>query len=130
MKKIEVYKASMVELDYLVAVCEGYSLKDNGEILKCYRDGIFSYDWNPRYKEDESTWSPTSHWSQAGPIIGREYIGLSCWYDHKSGVFTCWRAEMVGGQNASFDTSPLIAAMRCYVASELGDEVEVPEELV
>jgi hypothetical protein len=25
--------------------------------------------------------------------------------------------------------TPLIAAMRCYVASQLGDEVEVPEEL-
>lgn len=26
--------------------------------------------------------------------------------------------------------TPLIAAMRCYVASKLGDEVEVPDELV
>lgn len=26
--------------------------------------------------------------------------------------------------------TPLIAAMRCYVASKLGDEVEVPEELL
>ena len=26
--------------------------------------------------------------------------------------------------------TPLIAAMRCYVASKLGDEVDVPEELV
>jgi hypothetical protein len=25
--------------------------------------------------------------------------------------------------------TPLIAAMRCYVASKLGDEVEIPEEL-
>lgn len=25
---------------------------------------------------------------------------------------------------------PLIAAMRCYVASKLGDEVDIPEELV
>lgn len=28
-----------------------------------------------------------------------------------------------------FGPTPLIAAMRCYVASKLGDEVEVPEEL-
>ena len=27
-------------------------------------------------------------------------------------------------------TSDLIAAMRCFVASRLGDEVEVPEELL
>jgi hypothetical protein len=25
--------------------------------------------------------------------------------------------------------TPLIAAMRCYVASKLGDEVEIPSEL-
>jgi hypothetical protein len=25
--------------------------------------------------------------------------------------------------------TPLIAAMRCYVASKLGDEVDIPEEL-
>jgi hypothetical protein len=26
--------------------------------------------------------------------------------------------------------TPLIAAMRCYVASKLGDEVEIPQELL
>jgi hypothetical protein len=26
--------------------------------------------------------------------------------------------------------TPLIAAMRCYVASKFGDEVETPEELL
>jgi hypothetical protein len=25
--------------------------------------------------------------------------------------------------------TPLIAAMRCYVASKLGDEIDIPEEL-
>jgi hypothetical protein len=28
-----------------------------------------------------------------------------------------------------YGPTPLIAAMRCYVASKLGDEVELPEEL-
>ena len=26
--------------------------------------------------------------------------------------------------------TPLMAAMRCYVASKLGDDVEIPEELL
>ena len=26
--------------------------------------------------------------------------------------------------------TPLVAAMRCYVASKLGDEVDIPEELL
>jgi hypothetical protein len=29
----------------------------------------------------------------------------------------------------AFGPTPLIAAMRCYVISKLGDEVEVPDEL-
>jgi hypothetical protein len=29
-----------------------------------------------------------------------------------------------------FGPTPLIAAMRCYVASQLGDEVEVPSDLM
>lgn len=29
-----------------------------------------------------------------------------------------------------YGPTPLIAAMRCYVASKLGDEVEIPEELL
>jgi hypothetical protein len=28
-----------------------------------------------------------------------------------------------------FAPTPLIAAMRCYVASKMGDEIELPEEL-
>jgi hypothetical protein len=28
-----------------------------------------------------------------------------------------------------YGDTPLIAAMRCYVASKLGDEVEIPNEL-
>jgi hypothetical protein len=30
----------------------------------------------------------------------------------------------------SYGPTPLVAAMRCYVASQLGDEVDVPDELV
>jgi hypothetical protein len=29
-----------------------------------------------------------------------------------------------------FGPTPLIAVMRCYVALKLGDEVEIPEELI
>jgi hypothetical protein len=32
--------------------------------------------------------------------------------------------------NVQYGPTPLIAAMRCYVASKLGDEVEVPDELL
>lgn len=76
--------------------------------------------------------SPSTDWAQGGPIIERELIDLhsssgGCWTAEK------WEYEVTsgGGTNThiAFGPTPLIAAMRCYVASKLGDEVEIPEEL-
>ena len=66
---------------------------------------------------------PSTDWSQGGPIIEREKIGV--WWD---GV---WHAKYDGCRPDQVQDAytPLIAAMRCYVASKLGDEVEVPDEL-
>ncbi len=36
---------------------------------------------------------------------------------------------LIGEGGGYYGPSPLIAAMRCYVSAELGDEVEIPEEL-
>jgi hypothetical protein len=64
-------------------------------------------------------------WEHGGPIIQRENIGLwSEGYDWEAKIsvgFGKWLDE--------WDESPLIAAMRCYVASKLGDDVDVPKEL-
>ena len=68
----------------------------------------------------------SSDWAQGGPIIEREGINLRA----LSGALweaETWSAE--GGQYLLDGPTPLIAAMRCYVASKLGDEVEVPNEL-
>lgn len=63
-------------------------------------------------------------WSQGGPIIEREINEL---YEHKQ--LECWAAKSKTG-DLRYGPTPLIAAMRCYVASKLGDEVEVPDELI
>jgi hypothetical protein len=67
----------------------------------------------------------STDWSQGGPIIEREWVDLHCVND------SLWEAECpaVGGLAMQNGPTPLIAAMRCYVASKLGDEVEIPEEL-
>jgi hypothetical protein len=67
---------------------------------------------------------PSTNWAHGGPIIGREKIGL--FFDRACG--NQWRGHMLYHEDILGPT-PLIAAMRCYVASKLGDEVEVPEEL-
>ena len=64
----------------------------------------------------------STNWSQGGPIIEREGVSIK-WVTADE-----WMA--VGLDNAvTFGPTPLIAAMRCYVASELGDEVDIPEIL-
>jgi hypothetical protein len=72
----------------------------------------------------------STNWAQGGPIIEREVPMLM----RTNGGD--WIAQ------GSYDTAndkeaqryygptPLIAAMRCYVASKLGDDVDVPEELL
>ena len=75
-------------------------------------------------------------WEQGGAIIDREDIAISplpdglwrayaadgtMWAPHGVEVFN-WKRKQQGYH-------PLIAAMRCYVASKLGDEVEIPTEL-
>ena len=68
----------------------------------------------------------STDWAQGGPIIERERITLRV--DTRGNR---WVAFLDGGRvtNRMPDHSPLIAAMRCYVASKLGEEVDVPEEL-
>jgi hypothetical protein len=72
--------------------------------------------------------SPSTNWAQGGPIIEREVITLihprwDGWTAHKYD-------DRVEDESYTLDgPTPLIAAMRCYVASKLGDEVEIPTEL-
>ena len=91
-------------LDWAVAKCKGWSTH---------------LPWDDRAQ-------PSTNWSQGGPIIEREKIDL-CWH-HVTNTVTA--IKWFEGQNQQTATTPLIAAMRCYVASKLGNEVEIPEELL
>lgn len=65
----------------------------------------------------------STKWEAGGPIIEREQISVTSQTNGHS-----WAAK--GAHNYSYGPTPLIAAMRCYVAAKLGDEVDVPEELL
>ncbi len=74
-----------------------------------------------------SAYKPSTDWRQAGPIIEREKISLDFTVEPNI-------ALIIGlmGKATVFGTgdTPLIAAMRCYVASRLGGDVEIPKELI
>jgi hypothetical protein len=112
-------------LDWAVAKCEGRGFVF-GETD--YTDG-HTYQrgtaqaTGPHYSTD---------WSQGGPIIEREKMDIACWDIHSMP----WKASIDGGTDAGvalyveYGPTPLIAAMRCYVASKLGDDINIPEELL
>ncbi|AMD43445.1 hypothetical protein ZC03_068 [Pseudomonas phage ZC03] len=81
----------------------------------------------------------STNWSHGGPIIEREGIAIREIHPvsgENGYIFTRrWIAEMFrfpGGPRkaVAYGTTPLISAMRCYVTSRLGNEVEIPEELL
>ena len=115
--KIKTSELTGPALVWAVAKCEGYTdftFWHTGAVTTCQPNGITV---SHNYSTD---------WSQGGPIIDREFISVAA-----VDVEGPWMAMPIGGKNkeAIFGPAPLIAAMRCFVASKLGDEVDVPEEL-
>ena len=105
--KIKTKDLTGAALDWAVAKCEG-------TLPASYDD--WKQTW-PRY---------TTSWAQGGPILDRERITIRQWTD-----MPISHAYMPhDGAPWGAGPTPLIAAMRCYVASKLGREVEVPEELI
>jgi hypothetical protein len=74
-------------------------------------------------------YEPSSNWAQGGRIVERSKIGLWAYtLDEEGNENPGWYAETFEGFVADGPT-PLIAAMRCYVASKLGEEVELPPDI-
>ena len=98
--KIKTSELTGAALDWAVAECEN----------------VYCFD---------GSYTPSTNWSQGGPIIEREWIDLHCVND------SLWEAECPapGGLAMQNGPTPLIAAMRCYCCAKLGDEIDIPEEL-
>lgn len=95
-------------LDWAVAKAEGLPVR--------------APDWNNRFID---AYNYSTDWAKGGPIIEREWIAL---LPPRHPSTAPWRAYIAMNDEYEGPT-PLIAAMRCFVASKLGDEVEIPNEL-
>ncbi|NBS71023.1 DUF2591 domain-containing protein [bacterium] len=104
--KVQVSEAEREVLDWMVAKCEGKEMRA----------------WRTYVRLNQVNYS--TDWAQGGPIIERECIDVMFegpeWY-----AYMRWEDKTLQHDGPT----PLIAAMRCYVASKLGDEVDVPDEL-
>jgi hypothetical protein len=111
-------------LDWAVAKCEGWKsvYVNDVHMLKHYHPEAAN---TPHcYIED---FGYSTDWQQGGPIIERERIQLRI--DEHGNDFAVQWIEGIGYGPRVDGPTPLIAAMRCYVASKLGDRVEMPDEL-
>lgn len=123
--KVKAAKLIGPALNWAVAKCEGKNItlmrNDDGSLFPqpVWADGIQQLDYD-------------SSWNLSGPIIEREELKI-----FKNGAGANWAAGRerpwpdATGLRCQYKHGPtlLIAAMRCYVASKLGDEVDVPDEL-
>ena len=92
--------------------------------------------------DDGEVYSPSTDWSQGGPILEKITITkVVSWdgndEDDEDLVPREWGARIGVDMSEDGDDefwqygpTPLVAIMRCYAAHMLGDEVEVPEELI
>lgn len=95
-------------------------------VAKC--EGTLGHYVQPNEKRGTTKWEVvastrrySTDWAQGGPIIEREGLTLTHQADR-------WAAQ-TDADLFAYGPTPLIAAMRCYVASKLGDDVDVPQEL-
>jgi len=134
MKTINVSELEGVALDYFV--CKAAGLLDAYPQHK--RPLSFATHWR---SAGSKYLHPSTDWANGGPIIEKEDIRLfpdmmAVTTERGTEVYKKqgWKAQETATaywirKPVFTGPTPLIAAMRCYVASKLGETVEVPEEL-
>jgi len=149
--KIKTAELTGPALDWAVAKCEGAQEKpetSSAEYASRFADQGKLQDFNGEdfgvamsygalyrmveaIRSEPPKFKPSTDWSQAGPIVEREKIGVGFYDDgcHARGGEWCALMDVNRDPVEAFGSTALLAAMRVYVASRLGDEVEIPEEL-
>lgn len=118
MRRVTVSEATGSVLDWLVGEAEFRRFQAQGSSVKAWvlED----------HKKGLRTDPYSTSWAHGGPIIEREELVLDL--NGKDG----WVSIQLSDEGSGFEEfgpTPLISAMRCYVASKFGEEAEVPDGL-
>lgn len=124
--KIKTNELTGADLNWAVAKCEGLNPNINYDAPKKYGLGL---GWREADGFGKTILNYSTNWAHGGPIIERENIGIIGNIVSASLNYRCAEFQKENAKYYYYGDTVLIAAMRCYVASKLGDEVEIPEEL-
>lgn len=113
---VKVNEAPLKVLDWAVARAEGF----DAQLREKKRIALIDKNKNTLLRE----YSPTTDWSYGGPILAREKIALM-YHDDDTVSAIVFRKQTQSSQGPT----ALIAAMRCYVISKMGEEIEVPDHI-
>lgn len=98
------------------------------ELIPIRHQPIEYFYWKENCADRSGPFCPSTDWSLGGPIIEHEQVSLTfCVHEPNRRItrnHNLWLASI--GGNFENGKTLLIAAMRAFVASKLGDEVEVP----
>lgn len=121
--KIKTSELTGPALDWAVA-------KAAGVAVRVERDNLLYQIWRKGQRKSPYSmgYTPSTDWAQGGPIIEREFITID---QKERSICACIDAPEGHELNDIWANgpTPLIAAMRCYVASKMGEVVEIPKEL-
>jgi len=124
-ERLRVWEFQGAELDLLVAQAVGMQ---GARIV----EGVCMVTASPQDPEKGPSihYRPTTSWSDAGPILEQHQISIWRYPDldswHAGTQFDFVRDEGLKVKNYCQGPTPLLAAMRCFVASKLWNDVQVP----
>jgi len=110
-------------LTWAVGLCETQANMDVS-LVKNGKPGLWITALDPTLGLRELNYY--DDWEQVGPIIEREEISINPHYSQGWSAYYQYR-QNPGAFKSSYGPTPIIATMRCYVASKLGDKVEIPD---
>lgn len=116
--KLKTSELSGNALDWAVAKCEK---------KKIHCIPALNY---PFLVDNAVPFQPSVSHSDAGPIIEANEINTSATGGSMKWKAYVWVEAKQNFGKEYFGKTHLIAAMRCYVASKLGEEVEIPDSII
>ena len=141
MALIKVSEANQLQVDWMVATAQGLPIKHDPMGFKSGSEAGF-WIWDESKNGIQTKigriggagggYSPTTNWAQGGLIIDNHKIDIK-WSPARVECFATiavlWPKELACGLRSVCRHAPtaLLAAMRAYVVSVLGDEIEVPD---